>query len=816
LNTQVANRRLACRGDSPEPHRLFLQNGGLFDLGGSRPPCGRNTGGTPVHDIPVGKGLSHTERTPPYAFVNVEELALPLGQVAGSSMDIALPNEDDREAWSANSRPMPAQEPDFDRLVELAARVFGVPIAAISINGWDRKFIKARFGIDALAIDLSSFFSGCAGSGDGVFITLDATPYPQLAPRPDAARAPQIGFFAGARLQSTSGQSLGEFCIFDHAPRRKFSDRDRRTLLDFAAITVDHIERRRLAIAERASESRFENIASTSPDGIICTDRAGTITFWNKAAENLFGYSATETIGQNLQIIVPERFRNQTSEVTEIAGAGSSSLMGSSNVIGSTISLIARRRNGSEFPIELSLSQWLQDGEASFGAIIRDVTQRLASEEWLFRLAHLDSLTELPNRMVLRNRIDEAVANEAPACVLLIDLDGFKDVNDTLGHSAGDMLLKMVAERILALVGGNDTVARLGGDEFAALLPGLDDPLRVAAISDALIKAIAEPFTIDGQPVIIGASIGIALCPAHGRMAEDLLANADLALYQAKAEGRHCRRFFMPALRHAALNRRTYEIELRMAAAEKQFELHYQPVVHISDGALIGAEALMRWRHPQRGILSPGAFFSVLETSLLAAVIGDWALETACAQTAMWRRSAMPDFRISVNLFGVQFKTGDIESTVRETLARHQLPAEALELEITENIILRHDEAMIRPMRNLHHFGVGIAFDDYGTGYASLSLLKRFPLSRLKVDRSFVRDVCTDPEDAAIVKAILYLGQSFDLGVIAEGVETAEQQAFLSANGCLEAQGFLFGKPMPAEAFEQQFLVKRVKRVRSA
>ncbi|MGO9007536.1 MAG: putative bifunctional diguanylate cyclase/phosphodiesterase [Beijerinckiaceae bacterium] len=722
-------------------------------------------------------------------------------------MDIALPNDDERGARFADSRLVPAQEPDFDRLVGLAARVFDVPIAAISITGWDQKFVKTRHGVDATAADLPGFFSGCGAGDDGVFVILDATRDPHLAPRPGAT---QIGFVAGARLQSTSGQSLGEFCILDHAPRRKFSERDRRTLLDFAAITVDQIERRRLAAAERASESLFENIASTSPDGIICTDRGGTITFWNKAAENLFGYLAGEAIGQNLQIIVPERFRNPTSDVTEIAGAGSADL------VGSTISLIARRRNGSEFPIELSLSQWRRDGEASFGAIIRDVTQRLASEEWLFRLAHLDSLTELPNRMVLRNKIDEAVANEAPACVLLIDLDGFKDVNDTLGHSAGDMLLKMVAERILELVGENDTVARLGGDEFAALLPGLDDPLKVAAISDALIKAIAEPFTIDGQPVIIGASIGIALCPAHGRMAEELLANADLALYQAKAEGRHCRRFFVPGLRHAALNRRTYEIELRKATAEKQFELYYQPIVRMSDGTLIGAEALMRWRHPQRGILSPGAFFPVLETSLLAAMIGDWVLETACAQAAQWRRSAMPDFRISVNVFGVQFKTGDIESVVRETLAKHDLPAEALELEITENIILRHDEAMVRPLHNLHHFGVGIAFDDYGTGYASLSFLKRFPLSRLKVDRSFVRDVCTDPEDAAIVKAILYLGQSFGLGVIAEGVETAEQQAFLSANGCMEAQGFLFGKPMPAEAFHQHFLFKHPKHVRSA
>lgn len=722
-------------------------------------------------------------------------------------MDRAMPLRDEGGQEGAAAGQLDrAQEADFDRLAGLAARVFGVPIAVVSINCRDLQFYKATVGFDAGAIDFSAFHSCCESTSDRVFVLLDATKDPVFATAVAAGDAPQVGFFACALLYSAAGQKLGEFCILDHAPRCEFSEHDRRTLLDFAAMAVDQIERRRLAIDGRASQSRFENIASTSPDGIICTDRSGTITFWNKAAECLFGYKAHEAIGQNLRIIVPERFRSPTSEVAQFAGAPASA--GEPGLIGSTISLIARRYDGTEFPIELSLSQW-QDGETSFGAIIRDVTQRLASEEWLFRLAHLDSLTELPNRMVLRSRIDEAVEKEARASVLLIDLDGFKDVNDTLGHSAGDMLLKMVANRIVALVGEDDTVARLGGDEFAALLPGLDDPLKVAAICDSLISAIAEPFTIDGQPVVVGASIGIALCPVHGQKAEDLLANADLALYQAKTEGRHCRRFFVPALRHAALNRRTYEIELRKALMEKQFELYYQPLVRLSDGSVIGAEALLRWRHPQRGLMAPGAFFSVLESSLLAAAVGDWVLETACAQAAKWRK-LMPDFRISINLFGMQFKTGDIESMVRRTLADNGLPPYALELEITENIILRHDEAMTLPLRNLHRFGVGIAFDDYGTGYASLSFLKRFPLSHLKLDRSFVRDSCTDPEDAAIVQAILYLGQSFDLGVVAEGVETPEQQAFLLANGCREAQGFLFGRPMSVDAFAQNFLNQRL------
>jgi diguanylate cyclase (GGDEF)-like protein/PAS domain S-box-containing protein len=733
-------------------------------------------------------------------------------------MERSVPRQDEAgQDGAAAGRLDRAQEADFERLAGLAARVFGVPIAAVAINCRDLQFYKATVGFDAGSIDFSPFHSCCEQTSDRVFVLLDATKDPVFATATAAGDTPQIGFFACALLYSATGQKLGEFCILDHAPRCEFSEHDRRTLLDFAAMAVDQIERRRLAIDGRASQSRFENIASTSPDGIICTDRSGTITFWNKAAECLFGYKADEAIGQNLRIIVPERFRSPTSEVAQFAGGASGGAPGAEGpgLIGSTISLIARRYDGTEFPIELSLSQWQQDGEASFGAIIRDVTQRLASEEWLFRLAHLDSLTELPNRMVLRSRIDEAIEKEGRASILLIDLDGFKDVNDTLGHSAGDMLLKMVANRILALVGEDDTVARLGGDEFAALLPGLDDPLKIASICDSLITAIAEPFTIEGQPVVIGASIGIALCPVHGQKAEDLLANADLALYQAKAEGRHCRRFFVPALRHAALNRRTYEIELRKALMEKQFELYYQPLVRLSDGGVIGAEALLRWRHPQRGLMAPGAFFSVLESSLLAAAVGDWVLETACAQAAKWRK-IMPDFRISINLFGMQFKTGDIESMVRKTLAENGLPPNALELEITENIILRHDEAMTLPLRNLHHLGVGIAFDDYGTGYASLSFLKRFPLSHLKLDRSFVRDSCTDPEDAAIVQAILYLGQSFGLGVIAEGVETPEQQAFLLANGCREAQGFLFGRPMSADAFAQNFLSEQDLEARSA
>ncbi len=715
-----------------------------------------------------------------------------------------LPEEDDRLAalgeYGVSSDSMGAE---LDRIIDLASNLFEVPTVLVSLVERERQIFPARMGLDACETDRDVSFCAHALKQSNVLIVLDAALDPRFFDNPLVTGGPKIRFYAGAPLISPSGFGLGSLCIIDTKPRNSFSESDQRNLKDLAALVLDKMELRRLNIARRASQMRFEQIAATSPDGIICTDENGAISFWNRAATGIFGYTAEDMAGKQIETVLPYPVRHRRAEDL-VKGEDNEA---PHQWIGKTIELKARRKNGLEFLTELSISSW-KDGEmVSYGVIVRDITERRSNEDRLFRLAHLDSLTNLPNRMVLRNRIAQAAEAGAPISVIVLDLDGFKDVNDTLGHSAGDALLKQVAERLLGCVRPIDTVARMGGDEFALLLPEVEG--AASSVADGAISVLGAPFSLEGQSVHVGASAGVASWPLNTTSVQELLSNADLALYLAKAEGKHCRRVFTPSLRQAALNRRAYEGELRRAFDKEEFEVFYQPQIRLADGALVGAEALLRWRHPQQGLLLPGAFMPALETGLLAADVGDWILQKACAQTALWRKSAVPEFRIGVNLFGAQFRTGDLAERVRAVLAKEKLAPAALELEITENIILRHDEAMLGPLRELHKDGVGITFDDYGTGYASLSMLKRYPLTRLKIDRSFVQGICTSSEDAAIVRAILHLGRSFGLAVIAEGVETEEQCARLRKKGCEEAQGFLFGKPLPAADFEARFMTTK-------
>lgn len=429
--------------------------------------------------------------------------------------------------------------------------------------------------------------------------------------------------------------------------------------------------------------------------------------------------------------------------------------------------------------------------------------QREAKE--LYRLANFDILTGLANRGRFFRHVEEALARPLPAAIVMIDLDGFKDVNDTLGHGVGDGILREVAQRMESYVGDNDTVARIGGDEFAILLPEVGDLERASAVSDAVSAGIAKPITIDGHEIHIAASCGVALAPLHTQNPLELLGDADLALFKAKASGRGRSFVFEPALRMEAATRRLYGMEMHRAIRDGEFLLFYQPQIRLTDGTLTGAEALIRWRHPGRGLLSPAAFLPALECGPLAATVGSWVLDEACAQAALWRRNGMETFRMGVNLFGAQFRVGDLGAEVIETLERHGLPPDALELEITENIALDHDDLVLEKLRQLRDRGVGISFDDFGTGFASLSLLKRYPLTRIKIDRSFVEGMLTSKKDASVIRAVLNIARDFDLETIAEGIEREPERDSLLRQGCNEGQGYLFGKPMPAPRFAEAF-----------
>ncbi|RLQ87098.1 putative bifunctional diguanylate cyclase/phosphodiesterase [Notoacmeibacter ruber] len=690
-------------------------------------------------------------------------------------------------------------EEDFDRLARLASQLFDVPIVLVSLLEGDRQFFKTHVGLDVCETSREVSFCAHAIMRDDILFVPDALKDDRFASNPLVLGPPFIRFYAGKPLSAPSGEKLGTVCLIDTKPRNRFTAEDRKNLTDLAALVMDRMEIRRLDYVRSVSQARFENIAATSPDAIICSNSKGSITFWNQSAERLFGYPPDEALDRGVEIIVPaswraiyesERSHLQKGERMELADQ--------------TLELSGLRKDGSEFPAEFSLSTWEEGNTTSVGAIVRDISERRQNEERLSRLASLDALTDLPNRAAWRARLDETMAAEKPCTVLLLDLDRFKEVNDTLGHSAGDSVLKDVAKRLTSICHQANMVARLGGDEFVVLLNG-NDSRQANVIAGKLVSALSEPYEFAGHRCNVGVTVGVAHGPQHGHRAEDLLSAADLALYRAKAGGKGRHQLFEPQFRETAVARREFEQELRRAFEGGEFELFYQPQVSISDRRLTGAEALIRWNHPERGLLTPASFIEVLSREPSAASVGDWILRTACRQAAAWRK-AIPDFVIGINLFEAQFRSGQLLTEVREAMKDNNLPAEAIELEIVENILLQNDAPTLELLQSLRNLGVGLAFDDYGTGFASLSLLKRYPVTRLKIDRSFIRDVTTVPEDAAVVKAVLYLGRSFGLNTIAEGVETEAQLEFLKEYNCQDAQGYLFSKPIPIEEFEKKYV----------
>lgn len=546
----------------------------------------------------------------------------------------------------------------------------------------------------------------------------------------------------------------------------------------------------RLRLAARVLESTHE--------AVVITDHEARVLEVNPAFCCITGYTAAEVVGRKPGFWKSQHhddaFYARLWETLQSEGFWQGEIWN-------------RRRNGEVYPTWQTISAVRDErGEIThYVSVFTDISELVESRSQLLHLAQHDTLTDLPNRLLyldrLRHALERARRDQQRLAVLFLDLDRFKHINDSLGHAVGDRLLVEVALRLRSAVRSEDTVARMGGDEFILLIEDLRQEADAAQLAQKLLQVMAAPFHLEGHEFFVTSSIGISLYPRDGADAETLVRNADAAMYRAKAQGRNAYAFYTEALTHSALERVQIETELRQALARGELTVHYQPQVELASGRLVGAEALLRWQHPRLGMVSPERFVPIAEDTGLIIDIGAWVLTEACRQAQAWREAGLLLDSIAVNVAGPQIQRGDIVATVERALAESGLPAQHLELEVTEGFIMGQAESAIGVLDALSRLGVRLAIDDFGTGYSSLAYLKRLPIDKLKVDRSFVRDLPADEEDAAIAAAVIALGRSLGLTVIAEGVETAAQRDFLLARHCDQAQGWYYGRPVPPEHF---------------
>lgn len=532
----------------------------------------------------------------------------------------------------------------------------------------------------------------------------------------------------------------------------------------------------------------------SSMDGIAVVDPNATIAYVNDSFKKLYGRPEKELVGQNWFSIhaVEERERLERDVVARLEESG--------QWAGGSIGL---RRNGLQFPEEMSLTR-LEDG--SFVCVVRDVTERAHAEEQIRHLAYHDPLTELPNRLLFRDRLNVALSqaerHRERLAVLFLDLDRFKIINDSLGHNTGDSLLQEVAQRVLGVVRESDTVARLGGDEFTVLLPSLRAQEDAISIARKILETIREPFFIEGRELFVTTSIGVSIFPEDGNQADALIKSADTAMYQAKENGRNNIQSYNAVVNARTLERLAFENGLRQGLARSEFEIYYQPIVDLATGWLHGCEALLRWNHPEAGLIPPANFIALAEETGLMISIGSWVLEEAAAQAARWHSEGFGDLAVAVNVSGSQIERVDFIEQVWRAIRESGIDPSLLEIEITESYAMADPEASAETLQELKALGVSICVDDFGTGYSSLSYLKRFPIDTLKIDASFIRDMNEDVDTAEIVSAIIAMGHNLRLQIVAEGVELDEHRVRLLENRCDRAQGYFYSPPLRIEAFE--------------
>jgi len=562
-------------------------------------------------------------------------------------------------------------------------------------------------------------------------------------------------------------------------------------------------ERKIMEAALFEEKERAQVTLHSIADAVICTDIWGNITFLNVVAEDLTGWpwkeAASRPMTEVLRVLRPASNGSGPIPV-EIPNARDP-------VVHLPLSCILVRRDGLEIPIESSVARIHdREGQATGMVIVfRDVSVARAMALQITHAAEHDFLTGLPNRMLLNDRITQAIAL-APrhlkrVAVLFLDLDGFKYINDSLGHPVGDKLLQSIAERLADCVRASDTVSRQGGDEFVVLLSEVSHSEDAAISARRMLQAVARPHSIDMHDLHITTSIGVSVYPDDGVDADTLIKNADTAMYQAKENGRQSFQFFKPAMNVRAVERQSIEEGLRRALERREFSLHYQPKINLAAGAISGAEALIRWMHPTRGMVPPAEFIPIAEDCGLILPIGAWVLREACAQARAWMDAGLPVTSMAVNVSAMEFRHEGFLDGLSAILAETGLDPASLELELTESVLMKHAASTATILQTLRERGMRVAVDDFGTGYSSLSYLRKFPVDAVKIDQSFVRQISTAGDDTTIVKAVIGMARGLKLRVIAEGVETLEEVAFLRAYRCEEAQGYYFSRPVPPQQF---------------
>jgi diguanylate cyclase (GGDEF)-like protein/PAS domain S-box-containing protein len=547
----------------------------------------------------------------------------------------------------------------------------------------------------------------------------------------------------------------------------------------------------------RESENKYRVLFEDSADAFWLVDNGGFVDC-NSAALQLFGYSTKDEFKHPADISPPNQSDGRSSRMAADERMAAAFLNGKER-----FEWLHRRKNGELFPAEVCLAAMTLNGQTMLLATARDITESKIAEERIQFLAYYDALTGLSNRTLLQDRISKALASahrrKENVAVLFLDLDRFKIINDTMGHSTGDVLLQEVAARLKGWVREQDTVARVGGDEFVVLLSTVAQASDAAAAAQRAVDVIAAEYSRQDSPINITCSVGISMFPENGVDSETLIKNADAAMYSAKQKGSNNIQFFTKDMNDQMVERLKLESGLRLALNREELFLVYQPQMDISTGEIVGVEALLRWQHPEFGLVPPDRFIRIAENVGLIVPIGEWVLKTACAQARKWQDEGLRQLQMAVNVSAVQFRQDGFRDQIRSVLHETGLASQYFEVELTESLLLSYVEVMFSVLRELKEMGLSLAIDDFGTGYSSLSYLRQFPVSKLKIDRSFVQDVAMNPDDAAITAAIIGMAKNLNLKVIAEGVENEAQLSFLRAHQCDEIQGYYFSRPLSAD-----------------